>query len=71
MVKETVSTTGLPVFLINVSGLKAVKVDAWESEEIKEIIQRLIVNRLVFIIFLPIPVHISINSETALYILHN
>ena len=65
IVKEDVSTVGLPVFLINVSGPKAAKVDAWEIEEIRGIMQRLIVNRLVLTTFLLIPIHISLYSAPA------
>ena len=59
---EAISKTGLPVFLINVLGPKAVKVDAWENEELSGIMQKIIVNRIVLTLFLPIPIHISLNS---------
>ena len=62
---EAVSKTGLPVFLINVLGPKVVKVDAWESEEIRGIMQLIIVNRLVLTTFLLIPIHISLYSAPA------
>ena len=57
---EAVSTTGLPVFHLNVLGPKAVKVDAWENEEISGIMQKIIVNRIILTLF--IPIHISLNS---------